>query len=81
MWFYVVYATKLRLFVFVDRTLRLFCRFSVSLAYKCLVFSIVFGCFNALKMSGFNVFMLQVNVSKTEISKNGYSQVKALKTG
>ena len=64
-----------------DRTLRLFCQFCVSLAYKRLVFSIVFGCFNALKMSGFNVFMLQVNVSKTEISKNGYSQVKALKTG
>ena len=44
-------------------------------------FSIVFDCFNAIKMSGFNVFMLQVNVSKTEIPKNGYSQVKALKTG
>ena len=63
------------------RTLRLFCQFCVSLAYKRLVFSIVFVCFNALKMSGFNVFMLQVNVSKTEIPKNGYSQVKALKTG
>ena len=62
-------------------TLRLFCHFCVSLAYKCLVFSIVFDCFNALKMSGFNVFMLQINVSKTEISKNGYPQVKAQKTG
>ena len=62
-------------------TLRLFCHFCVSLAYKCLVFSIVFGCFNALKMSGFNVFMLQINVSKTEFPKNGYPQVKAQKTG
>ena len=44
-------------------------------------FSIVFDCFNALKMSGFNVFMLQINVSKTEFPKNGYPQVKALKTG
>ena len=62
-------------------TLCLFCQFDVSLAYKCLVFSIVFDCFNALKMSGFNVFMLQINVSKTEFPKNGYPQVKALKTG
>ena len=44
-------------------------------------FSIVFDCFNALKMSGFDVFLLQINVSKTEFPKNGYSQVKALKTG
>ena len=64
-----------------DRTSCLFCHFDVSLAYKSLVFSIVFDCFNALKMSGFNVFPLQINVSKTEITKNGYSQVKALKTG
>ena len=64
-----------------DRTLRLFYQFCVSLAYKCIVFSIVFGCFNALKMSGFNVFLLQINVSKTEFSKSGYPQVKALKTG
>ena len=64
-----------------NRTLRLFCQFDVSLAYKCLVFSIVFDCFNALKMSGFNVFLLQINVSKTEFPKNGYPQVKALKTG
>lgn len=62
-------------------TLRLFCHFDVSLVYKCLVFSIVFDCFNALKMSGFNVFMLQINVSKTEFPNNGYPQVKALKTG
>ena len=55
------------------RTLRLFCQFGVSLAYKCLVFSIVFDCFNALKMSGFNVFLLQINVSKTESPKNGYT--------
>ena len=75
------YASKLRLFVFMDRTLRLFCQFCVSLAYKCIVFSIVFGCFNALKMSGFNVFLLQINVPKIEFTKNGYSQVKALKTG
>ena len=64
-----------------DRTLRLFCQFCVSLAYKCIVFSIVFCCFNALKMSGFNVFLLQINVSKTEFPQNGYPQVKALKTG
>ena len=62
-------------------TLCLFCQFCVSLAYKCIVFSIVFGCFNALKMSGFNVFLLQINVSKIEFTKNGYPQVKALKTG
>ena len=62
-------------------TFRLFCQFCVSLAYKCIVFSIVFGCFNALKMSVFNVFMLQINVSKTEIPNNGYPQVKAQKTG
>ncbi len=62
------------------RTLRLFCHFGVSLAYKCLVFSIVFDCFNALKMSGFNVFLLQINVSKTDFPKNGYLQVKAQKT-
>lgn len=62
-------------------TLRLFCHFVVSLAYKCLVFSIVFSCFNALKMSGFNVFLPQINTSKTEFPKNGYPQVKALKTG
>ena len=64
-----------------DRTLRLFCQFCVSLAYKCIVFSIVFGCFNALKMSGFDVFLLQINVSKIEFTKNGYPQFKALKTG
>ena len=63
------------------RTLRLFCYFGVSLAYKCLVFSIVFGCFNPLKLSGFDVFLLQINVSKTEFPKNGYPQVKAQKTG
>ena len=63
------------------RTLHLFCQFGVSLAYKCLVFSIVFSCFNALKMSGFNVFLTQINVSKTEFPKNGYPQVKARKTG
>ena len=40
-WFYVVYGTKLRLFVFMDRTLLLFCQFDVSLAYKCIVFGIV----------------------------------------
>ncbi len=78
---YVVYGSKLRLFVFMSRTSCLFCHFDVSLAYKCLVFSIVFSCFNALKMSGFNVFMLQINVAKTEFLKNGYPQVKALKTG
>lgn len=44
-------------------------------------FGIVFDCFNALKMSGFDVLMLQINVSKTEFSKNGYPQVKARKTG
>ena len=38
---YVVYGSKLRLFVFMGRTLRRFCHFVVSLAYKCLVFSIV----------------------------------------
>lgn len=54
-----------------NRTLRLFCQFDVSLAYKCLVFSIVFDCFNALKMSGFNVFLPQINVAKTEFPKNG----------
>lgn len=32
-------------------------------------------------MSGFNVFLLQINVSKTEFLKNGYPQVKAQKTG
>ena len=64
-----------------DRTLCLFCQFCVSLAYKYLVFSIVFDCFNALKMSGFNVFLPQINVSKTEFPQNGYPQVKALKTG
>ena len=32
-------------------------------------------------MSGFNVFLLQINVSKIEFTKNGYPQVKALKTG
>ena len=64
-----------------ERTLRLFCKFGVSSAYKCLVFSIVFGCFNALKMSVFNVFPLRINVSKTEFPKNGYPQAKALKTG
>lgn len=32
-------------------------------------------------MSVFNVFMLQINVSKTEFTKNGYPQVKALKKG
>lgn len=53
-------------------TFSLFCHFCVSLAYKCLVFSIVFDYFNALKMSGFNVFLLQTNVSKTEFPKNGY---------
>ena len=53
------------------------CKF--SLQKSC--FSIVFGCFNVLKMSGFNVFLLQINVSKTEFPKNGYPQVKALKTG
>ena len=55
-WFYVVYGSKLRLFVFMGRTLRLFCQFGVSLAYKCLVFSIVFDCFTALKMSGLMFF-------------------------
>ena len=64
-----------------DRTSCLFCHFDVSLAYKCLVFGIVFDCFNTLKMSGFNVFLLQINVSKTEIPKIGYPQVKARKTG
>lgn len=54
------------------RTLCLFCHFCVSLAYKCLVFSIVFDYFNAIKKSGFNVFLLQTNVSKTEFPKNGY---------
>lgn len=63
------------------RTSCLFCQFGVSLAYKCLVFSIVFDCFNVLKMSGFNVFLPQINVSKTEFPKNDYPQVKALKTG
>ena len=48
-WFYVVYGPKLRLFVFIFRTLRLFCQFGVSLAYKCIVFGIVFDCFNTLK--------------------------------
>lgn len=32
-------------------------------------------------MSGFNVFLLQINVLKTEVPKNGHPQVKALKTG
>ena len=32
-------------------------------------------------MSGFNVFLLQINVSKTEIPKNGYPQVKSQKAG
>ena len=32
-------------------------------------------------MSGFNVFLLQINVSKAEIPKKGYQQVKAQKTG
>ena len=32
-------------------------------------------------MSGFNVFLPQINTSKTEFLKNGYPQVKALKTG
>lgn len=32
-------------------------------------------------MSGFNIFLPQINVSKTEFPKNGYPQVKALKTG
>ena len=62
-------------------TLRLFYQFCVSLAYKRLVFSIVFDCFNALKMSCFYVFMLQINVSKSEFQKNVYPQVKAQKTG
>ena len=62
-------------------TLCLFCQFDVSLAYKSLIFSIVFGCFNALKVSGFDVFLLQINVSKIEFTKNGYPQFKALKTG
>ena len=62
-------------------TLRLFCQFCVSLAYKRLVFSIVFGCFNALKMSGFDVFLPQISVSKTVFPNNGYPQVKAQKTG
>lgn len=53
-------------------TFSLFCHFCVSLAYKCLVFSIVFDYFNAIKKSGFNVFLLQTNVSKTEFPKNGY---------
>lgn len=53
-------------------TLRLFCQFDVSLAYKSLVFSIVFDCFNTLKMSDFNVFLLQINVSKIEFLKDGY---------
>ena len=44
-------------------------------------FSIVFDCFNALKISVLMFFLLQINVSKTEFTKNGYSQVKALKTG
>ena len=32
-------------------------------------------------MSGFNVFPLQINVSKTEFPKNGYQYAKAQKTG
>lgn len=32
-------------------------------------------------MRGLNVFMLQINVSKTEFLKNGYPQAKAQKTG
>lgn len=32
-------------------------------------------------MSGFNVFLPQIKVSKTVFPKNGYPQVKALKMG
>lgn len=32
-------------------------------------------------MSGFNFFLTQINVLKTEFPKNGYPHVKALKTG
>nr|DAI03550.1 MAG TPA: hypothetical protein [Caudoviricetes sp.] len=49
--FCVVYSAKLSFFVFIYRTLCLFCYFCVSLAYESLVFSTVIGCYNALKMS------------------------------
>ena len=57
--------------------LSILCKFSLQMS----CFSIAFDCFNALKMSGFNLFLLQINVSKTEFPNNGYPQVKALKTG
>ena len=70
------YASKLRLFVFMRGTLCLFCQFDVSLAYESLIFSIVFGCFNALKMSGFDVFLLQINVSKSNLPKTAIRSSK-----
>ena len=32
-------------------------------------------------MSGFDVFLLQINVSKTEFPKNGYPQVNTQENG